>query len=132
MGVGAGTDVVGEVPAGVVRVVVEDDVVAIPEPVVSVVVIVWGDGPEEAAKSEVIAAAAFEAVNVVAANFTSEMAVFPGVVLMIVSIATAGVMADPVIVAIVDVRGVGVVVVISEGAVAFTGLGASATFAYGS
>jgi hypothetical protein len=60
-----------------IGIVVDRDVVAVPEPIVGVVVIVRRDVPVKPAEPETVPASAFEAINMVAANFAAEASVFP-------------------------------------------------------
>ena len=115
MGVGAEPGVVGEIPAGVIGIVVDHDVVAVPQPIAGVVIVVRRDAPEKATKPETVAAAAFETINVVAANFAAEVSVFPNVILMITAIVAAPVMTDPLIVLSMHVRSFGMALLVAIG-----------------
>ena len=97
VGVSAETGVVSEIPARVIWIVVQHDVVGVPQPIAGVVVVVWRDAPVKAAEPETVPASAFKAINVVAANFTAEAPVFPYMVLMVTLIVPAPVMSDPMI-----------------------------------
>ena len=89
MDIGSEAGVVGEIPAWVIGIVVQHDVIAVPQPIVGVVVVVRRDAPVKAAEPEAVAASAFDAINVVAANYAAEAAVFPGMVKMVMSIVAA-------------------------------------------
>ncbi len=52
MNVSSQTGVVGQIKAGVVRIVIEDDVVGIPEPAIAEGDVSRGDGEEESAEAE--------------------------------------------------------------------------------
>jgi len=91
----------------VIWVVVQHDVVAVPQPVVGVVVVIGSHAPVKAAEPEAVSAPAFDAINVIATNFAAETSVFPNVVLMIVGVVAAPVMTDPVIAFSMYVRGFG-------------------------
>lgn len=106
MDVGPEPDVVSEVPAFMVRVFVDNDVVAVPEPVVAEADVVGGDAEVEAAEPEAIGATAAEMPDVATAEAAGEAAVFPGVVEMVMGVVATRVMADPLAVR-VDVRRVG-------------------------
>ena len=80
-----------------------------------IVVVVRRDAPEKAAEPETVAASAFEAINVVAANFAAEVSVLPNVILMVASIVAAPVMTDPLIVLSMHVRGFGMALLVAIG-----------------
>src|ERR1700674_248612 len=107
MHVGAEPDVVGQVPARVVRILVEDDVVPVPVPAIAVAVVVRGDAEEEAAEAEAIAVAALQPPDVVRAEGAREAPVRPGTIEVVVPVVPAGVVSDPTMVLSVHVRGVG-------------------------
>jgi hypothetical protein len=88
-------------------IVVYHDVVAVPQPIVGVVIVVRRDVPVKAAEPETVAASAFEAINVIAANFAAEVSVFPNVVLVVTCIVAPSVMTDPLIVLSMHVRSFG-------------------------
>ena len=123
--VGAEPDVVGEVPADVVGIVVDNDVVVVPAPIVARIVIVLGDAEEEAAEPEAVARSAFNAPNMGASNCAGEAAVFPGMIEMVVTVVAAGVVADPAIVFGVDVRSFGVRRLVAIGAAVIAWLAAA-------
>ena len=114
MDIGAEAGVIGEIPAWVIRIVVQHDVIAAPQPIVGVVVVVRRDAPEIASEPETVAASAFDAINVVAANFTAEVSVFPYVILMVARVVAAPVMTDPDIALWMDVRGFGMALLVAE------------------
>lgn len=107
MGVGAEPGVISEIPAWVIWVVVYHDVVAVPQPIAGVVIVVRRDAPEKAAKPETVTASAFEAVNVIAANFAAEVSVFKRTIEMVISVVAAPFMAYPLIVSSMHVRSFG-------------------------
>jgi hypothetical protein len=113
VGIGSEAGVIGEIPAWVIGVVVYHDVVAVPQPIAGVVKVVRSYAPEEAAKPETISASAFEAIDVVATNFTAEASVFPYVILVVPSIVAATFMTDPLIVLSMHVRSFGMTLLIA-------------------
>jgi hypothetical protein len=113
--IGSEAGVIREIPAWVIWVVVQHDVIAVPQPIIGVVVVVRRDVPVKAAEPETVAASAFDAVNVVTANFTAEASVFPNVILMVARIVAAGVMADPLIVLSMHVRSFGMAWLVAIG-----------------
>jgi hypothetical protein len=112
--IGSEPGVIGEIPAWVIWIVVQHDVVAAPQPVAGVVIVVRRDAPEIAAEPETVAASAFDAINVVAANFTAEASVFPNVILMVARIVAASGMTDPLIALRMDVWGFGMALLVAE------------------
>ena len=115
MDIGAEAGVIREVPAWVIGIVVQHDVIAVPQPIVGVVVVVRRDAPEITSEPETVAASAFDAINVIAANFAAEVSVFPNVVLVVTSIVAASVMADPLIVLSMNVRSFGMAWLVAIG-----------------
>jgi hypothetical protein len=113
MDIGSEPGVIRQIPAGVIWIVVQHDVVAVPQPIVGVVVLVRRDVPVKAAKPETVAASAFKAIDVVAADFAAEASVFPYMVLMITSIVAAPLMTDPAIAVRMNVRSFGVTLLVS-------------------
>ena len=113
MNVGAQPGVVGKVPADVVGVFVDHDVVAVPIPVIDVGEVKRSNAEVEAAEPEAAGIAAFEAPAVSATESAVEAAMFPGVVEVEADIVTAALVADPFAV-VVDVRGFGVPFTVAE------------------
>jgi hypothetical protein len=118
--VGTESDIVGEVPAGVVGIFVDHDVVAVPEPVVAVADVVGSDAEVESAKPETIGSASGEPPDVTAAESAGEASVFPGMIKMVVRVVAASVMADPLSIG-VDMGRVGMTGVVVEMAVLLHG-----------
>ena len=114
MDIGSEAGVIREIPARVIGIVVQHDVIAVPQPIVGVVVVVRRDVPVKAAKPEAVAASAFDAIDVVTADFTAEASVFPNVILMVTRIVTAPVMTDPLIALGMDVRSFGMALLVAE------------------
>src|SRR6202030_668408 len=113
--VGAGSGVVGQIPAVVVGIVVDDDGIAVPVPVIGVVVIVGSYAEVEAAEPEAIAVSSAQMILMAAAKAAGEAAVFPGMIQVIVRVAAAGIVANPLVI-VVHVRGVRMIGPIAEGA----------------
>jgi hypothetical protein len=76
---------------------IDHDVVSIPKPVVTVVVVGRGNAEEEALKAEAFAAAAAETIDVGGTKGAWKMSVLPGTVEVVICIVPAGIMADPAI-----------------------------------
>src|SRR5580704_252966 len=76
---------------------VDDDVVAIPKPVVAVGIVGRGDAEEVAVKAEAIAAAAAKTIDVGGTKGAWKMSVLPGTVEVVICIVPAGIVADPAI-----------------------------------
>ena len=90
-----------------VGIVIDDEVIAVPEPVAAEADVVGSNGEIKAAEPEAAGAASGEVPDVATADATGEVSVRPRVIEVVVSVATAGVVADPFVVGM-DVRGVGV------------------------
>jgi hypothetical protein len=126
--VGAEPRVVGEIPAFVVGIVVDDDIVAVPVPAVAEGYVIGGYPEVEAAEPEASRAAASQTPVMFGAKAAGEATVFPRVIEMIVRIVAAGVVAYPVI-AFVDVGRVGVSLMVVKVAMIFLGMGRAVEFA---
>lgn len=95
MHVGAETRIVGQVPAWIVRIGVEDDIVATPVPVGAIVEIGWGHREVEVVKKEAVSRSAAQAVYVACADLAGEAAMLPRII-EVICLSTA-VVADPAI-----------------------------------
>ena len=93
--VGSEPHVVGQVIAVVIGILVDHDVVAIPEPVVAEANINVDNAEVEAAKPEAIGAATAKMPDMAAAESAGEVSVFPSMIEVIAGIIAAGVVADP-------------------------------------
>lgn len=95
MNVGAESDVVGQVPADMIWICIDHDVVAIPLPVVTVVVVSRGNAKEESVKAEALAIAPSETVDVSGTKGARKMSVLPGAIEVVTRVVSAGIVADP-------------------------------------
>ena len=109
MNVGAQADVIREIPADVVRIIVDHDVVAIPVPVVAVSGVEGSHAEEVAAEPEPAGASTNQPPAVVRAESTFEVTVLPGVLEVKACVFASPIMADPLAIAM-DVRCLRVVV----------------------
>ena len=96
--------VVRQVPSWIVRVLVEHDVIVVPHPAVGIFEVIRRNAEVEAAEPEAVAAATFYAIDVIPANFPTEMSVLPGMIETVVRIIAASHVADPAIPFCVNVR----------------------------
>src|SRR6202007_1477824 len=87
---------------------IDDDVVAVPEPIVAVDVLEWRDREEEPANVESIATAPTETPDVMRTDGACEMSVLPGMIQMEIRIVGAGLVPHPAIIGRMHVRGRGV------------------------
>lgn len=108
MAIGAKANVVGEIPAIVVGIVVDHNLVAVPIPIVAVGIVIGCDAEIEAAEPEAFAIAAGDPPDVATANAAGETAMLPDTIEMIVGIIAAGFVADPLVI-VVNVRSVGMI-----------------------
>lgn len=104
MHVDAEANVVCQIPAVVIGIGVDHDVVRGPIPLGAIVIIVGSDAEIEALEPKARAVSAFDSIDVAAANGAREMAVLPRVIQLVVRIVATGGMANPLPVAGVDVR----------------------------
>jgi hypothetical protein len=105
--IGPETDVVGEVPAVVIRVVVDYDLIGAPIPVTAVAEIVRRYAEEESVKPEAVGASSAKAPDVPAANSTRKASIRPGTIEMIMRVTASRVMANPLVTPRVYVRSIG-------------------------
>ena len=75
--VSAKPDVISQIPARIIRISVDHDVVGIPQPVGAVVEVIGRDAPEKSVELEPRRATANEAIDVTATDVTGEMTVLP-------------------------------------------------------
>jgi hypothetical protein len=106
VGIGPKPDVIGEVPADVIGIVVDDDIVRIPEPAVTETNVVGSHGEEEASEPEAAGTSASEMPHMAATEATAEAAMLPGMIHVVMNVAAAGIVTDP-FSTVVDVRSVG-------------------------
>jgi hypothetical protein len=111
--IGAEARVVGEIPAVVIGVCINHDVVAVPIPVVGIGQVEWGDAEVEAAKPEAAGIAAFQAPAVRAAEAAVEAAMLPGMIEVKTYVVAAVVVSNPFAV-VVDVGGFGMALTVVE------------------
>jgi hypothetical protein len=57
--IGSESRIIGEIPARVIWIVIGHDVVAVPQPIAGVVIVVRRDAPVKAAEAETVPASAF-------------------------------------------------------------------------
>jgi len=104
MDVCAEPDVIGEIVSGMIGIVINHDVVVVPEPVVGIVIIVRRYLEVITANVESIKAAAAQTPNVPRAEAGSEMPVLPGMIKMIVRVIAARIVANPAVIFSMHVR----------------------------
>ena len=106
--------VIRQIVAGVVWIVIDYDVVIVPEPDIGVCVVIRRKLKEIAAYIESIRAPSTKSPDVLRADATDEAPVFPWTVQMIVRIVPAGIVSDPAIIFRVNVRGFRMALLIAE------------------
>lgn len=106
MDIGSQPYVVGEIPAGMVGIFVDDNVVGVPKPIVAVANVIGSDAEVESAEPETVGAASSEPPDVTSAKASREMAMLEGMVEVVVGIVGTGVVPDPLAIR-VHVRGIG-------------------------
>src|SRR5215469_18594014 len=99
-------DVIREIPANMVWIFIDHDVVAVPEPIAAIDNVVWGDAEEEAAKPETARPAALNPEDMAFAKTAPEASVRPRAIQVVVGIIPARIMSNPPVVG-VDVGHVG-------------------------
>lgn len=93
--IGAEPDVVSQVPAIVVGIFVNHDIVAIPKPVPAITDVEGGYAETKTAEPETVRASAAEMPYMATAEAAGEVSMLPGMIEMIVDVGPAGVVADP-------------------------------------
>ena len=114
MDVGAEPDIVGEVPADVVGVFKNRDVVAVPEPVVAVSDIKGGDAEVEATEPEAAGTATGQTPDMASTEAAAEVAMLPGMIEVEPGIIASLIVADPLAV-VVDMRRFGMAFAVTKG-----------------
>jgi hypothetical protein len=89
----------------VIGVLINHDLVRIPEPVIAKAVVVWGNAKVEPAKPKTLPVPSPKAEDMVGSEPAGEVPVLPRMIEMVVRIIAAGVMPDPLAIWM-DVRGV--------------------------
>src|SRR5579863_8932709 len=95
MHIGSQADVIREIPARMVRIVVDDDIVRVPEPAVAVPHVIGRNAPVPVVEPESPRAAAAQMPYMARAEAAAKAAMLPGMVQMKVRVVAAGVVADP-------------------------------------
>ena len=78
-----------------VGIFIDDDVVAVPEPVAAEADVIGSDAEIEATEPEAVGTAPREMPDVAASEAAGKASVFPGMIEVVMGIVAAGVMADP-------------------------------------
>lgn len=102
--VGAKSRVVSQIPAGIIRIFVEDEVVPVPVPAIHKRDVRWSNAEVEAAEPETIRASPFESPYMSGTEFAGKVPMFPGTVEMVTGVITPFVVPNPSVVGSVDVR----------------------------
>jgi hypothetical protein len=87
--------IVGEIPAGMVRVLIDDDRVRTPEPVLAIRDVLWSNAPVVIGKPEALWSAAGQMPDVLRTEPAGEVAMFPGMVQVITGVVPALIVPDP-------------------------------------
>src|ERR1035437_2072205 len=120
--VNARANVVGEVVTFVIRVVVDDDLIAIPVPAMREHDVAGGDAEIEAANPEADGSTPGESPNVARAEAAGEAAVLPRMVEIEANVGATRIVADPMVTAI-HVRSLGMAGAIAQVTIFLTGGG---------
>ena len=97
--------VVRQVPAFVVGVLINDDLIVVPVPVVHETVVIRRHAKKEAVEPEAVSRAAFESELVTRAEAAGEATVFKGSIEVVVRIVAPGIVSDPGVV-VMNVRSI--------------------------
>lgn len=98
MNVSAQPDVVSQVPAIVIWILIDHDIVTIPEPVIAEVVVVRGNAEVETTKPETFPVSSTEPENMAATESATKVSVFPRMIDVVMGISVARLVSDPLVV----------------------------------
>jgi hypothetical protein len=104
--------VIRQIPAVVIRIIVDHDIVSAPVPAVAVAEVIGRDPKIESAEPEAARSSAFDAKRVAPADAAGEMAMLKRTVEMVVRIVLAGVVSHPFVAARMNVRRFGMTLLI--------------------
>jgi hypothetical protein len=102
----ARTDVVGDIPAQMVRIFVEHDVIGVPEPVAAVGNVIRSYGEVISAEEEALRVSSSQPPAMLRSEASCEVPMLPGMIQVIVHIIATGSVSNPFAVGM-DVRGIG-------------------------
>lgn len=105
--ISAQAHVVSKIPSNMVRIVVDDNLIRVPEPVAAEGEIGFRDHPVPSVEPESAWPTAGNTPDMRRTEASAEVAVFPGMIEMVVRIVRPGVMTDPRL-AVIHVRDIGV------------------------
>ena len=92
--IGPQPHVESQVPAVVIRVVINHNLVAVPQPVIAVVVVSGSNIEIEAIEPKAVATATAQVPNVAAANSAGKVPVFPGMIEVVAGVVSTGIVPD--------------------------------------
>lgn len=95
MDIGSEPNVVGQIPAVMVGIIVDYDIVGSPVPIVAIIEIIWGDRKIETAEPESARASSLDPKGMSPANAAAKSSMLEWMVEVIVSIVFPRVMTDP-------------------------------------
>src|SRR5690242_9749408 len=107
-------DVIRQVIAGMVGIVIEDNVIRVPEPIPTISKVCRRNAEERTAKPETVRSATFQPVDAAWTNFCRKAAMLPDVINAITGVVAAGLMPDPPVVFCMNVRRFRMAVFIAE------------------
>lgn len=125
MDVSAQPGVISQVPAGVIGIVVNHDIVISPIPVIDVIVVIGCHAKIKSAEPETIPVPALNPVDMPGAEFAAEASMFPGMIEVVVRVVPAGVVSHLTICLRVHVRRFGMIRLIAKAATRVTWLPAT-------
>src|SRR6266699_2573840 len=105
--------VIGQVPARMVGIFIEHNIVAVPVPVIHITQIVWSHAKIEAAEEEAVRPASVQMPDMRRSKPAGEMPMVIGMIEMVVRVTRAPIVSNPMAV-LVDVRSTGVARTIAE------------------
>ena len=86
MHVGAESHIISQVPARMIRIVVDDDVIGVPEPAVAITYVIGCDTPGPTIEPEATGASAADVPYVMWSEAAGKVPMLPGMINMVVSI----------------------------------------------
>src|SRR5579864_3278331 len=83
-----------------IRIFVDDDLIAIPEPVIAEIVVVGGHAEVEAVEKEAVSGSTGQTENVTPSKAARKPSMFKGTINVVMGIVTSRIVADPLIVGV--------------------------------
>jgi hypothetical protein len=118
--VGSKPRVIGQIPARMIRVLVNHDRIGIPKPIGDIRIIEWSDGKVEAVEPEAVTVTTLEMEDMAGPEATPEVTVLEGALQMKSAVSRSPIVSDPAAI-VLDVRSIRVAGGVPESVLPFRG-----------